>query len=174
MTIHPDTLRAFGELAKGVGSLLWPVSFFCLMLVFKPQVIKLLERIKSGKLFGAEFDASLVRNIQQIEDAQQIEEGVSIGLLPSQSGESENKPLQKAQSSAAVEQKVTPADWTSARPEKYSVAYDILTRELANTVSNAPEVTIVLLCIVLEERLRHLLSLENVIVPSPRTSKWSR
>jgi len=61
-----SNIKAIGELATGLGSLMWPIVALVLFLVFKKEVIRLLSRIKKGKFGSAEIE--LEDAVKKLED----------------------------------------------------------------------------------------------------------
>lgn len=60
-------MKDCAELITALANLLWPVFAFTFIFVFKRPITDLLNRIKSGKLFGQEFE--LTESLNQLEES---------------------------------------------------------------------------------------------------------
>ena len=73
------TFELINELIIAISYVLWPISLFVVLLVFRKQLIELLTRLKKGKIGGQEFEFSekidkFEKNVKEIE--QEIPERV--------------------------------------------------------------------------------------------------
>jgi hypothetical protein len=48
-------MHSAAELLRAIAAIAWPAIVLVLFLVYRPQVIRLLSRLRRGKLFGQEF-----------------------------------------------------------------------------------------------------------------------
>jgi hypothetical protein len=55
-----SNIKAIGDLASGVASLMWPLVALTLFIVFRRQVVRLISRVRRGKIGPAEFELEAV------------------------------------------------------------------------------------------------------------------
>ena len=49
-------MKAWAELVQAVAALLWPVSLFVILLIFRRPIQDLLSRLRRGKVLGQEIE----------------------------------------------------------------------------------------------------------------------
>src|SRR5688572_25802343 len=90
---QPDRINAVADLLSAVAALLWPIALVGLVYAFRPEVKRLLWRLKKARLFGQEVELDLNEELVQFRlsadaaaDAVQVTAASTIVKAPAASG----------------------------------------------------------------------------------------
>lgn len=120
------------QLISAIAQLLWPLVAFAAILMFRPQLTDLLQRLRKGKLFGQEIE--LGDSLAKLEESANAAQSEVARLPPSsEQGTADNGSREQTDAASAIDRVIT-------------------------TAAQSPTAALVLLAAELEREVRQLLA----------------